>query len=283
MRAMPDAHAHVRKYLPIVERLAEKALDMAVDASPTKPREGEFVRSLMEWVPVGKGLLDGESVAVDYLPTMEAIRDERIVRFCDGRGHHRPHYIYLATGLHRAGLNVHSAELAMDAGVAAVAGDDAFDGFESIFLMQASCAHEDMTREVLDMEVGFLEPLGPLHPLDGDTSPDEWTFAEMSALHGLFNASLAVGHEAGLARAGEAARYHLQHTQPDYTTYQPWALAAFLYFPDTVGFAEQQLHDVETHLYTEGPPGALVPGLLLADAVATLRTVLRQNDEPSPA
>ncbi|MEM8781514.1 MAG: hypothetical protein AAGE65_01545 [Planctomycetota bacterium] len=268
---------HVEKYLPIVETLAAKALDLAINASPTKPREGEHVRSLMEWVPAAKALLSGESVGIDYLPTLEAIRDGTRVRFRDGRGHSRPHYLYLAAGLHRAGLGVHPVGLARDAGVVSCAGDELGDAFELPWLSNAVNDQFDMSRDWLDMEVGALESDTPMHPPDVDTTPDEWTFAEMGALHGLFNAAIAIGHDAGLAKAHAAARYHLQHTQPDYTTYQPWALAAFLYFPDTVGFAEQQLHDVETHLHVEGPPGALVPGLLLADAVATLREAAKRD------
>ena len=47
-------------------------------------------------------------------------------------------------------------------------------------------------------------------------------------------------------------------------------MAAFLGRPETVPFAEQQLHDVESHLAIAGPAGALLPGLLLADAYASL-------------
>ena len=110
-----------------------------------------------------------------------------------------------------------------------------------------------------------------------DEAPDAWVYREMTSLHGLFGLFSVYDDMALENRCLGICRYHLQHTQPDYTTYQPWALAAFLYFPETVAFGEQQLHDVATHLSVEGPPGALVPGLLLADAWATLNDLWKSR------
>ena len=281
--AMPDAHAHVRKYLPIVERLAEKALDMAIDASPTKPREGEFVRSLMVAVPVANALLGREpkgdpGLAVEAIVQAAEASNPKIV---DGRGHARLAYHYLLFDLVRRGELLREEEC----------GDAVFriDPPPHDDLIHHRCLYRMcMCRgEIAPLVewVPYEEGLKPYHEQTVNDTPDTWVYREMVALHGQFNWIIHHNHvlDAPEDQAHAVARYHLAHTQPDYTTYQPWALAAFLYFPDTVGFAEQQLHDVETHLYTEGPPGALVPGLLLADAVATLRSVLRQNDEPSPA
>ncbi len=100
----------------------------------------------------------------------------------------------------------------------------------------------------------------------------------MCALHGLFAVGAAESETGLLKRARRAARYHVEHTQPDYTTYQPWALSAFACWPETAVFAEQQLHDVTSHLSIERGPGALVPGLLLADAWATLDMLVREPD-----
>jgi hypothetical protein len=133
------------------------------------------------------------------------------------------------------------------------------------------CRHR---RAKLSIRRGLADDDGPrpLHEQTSEDTPEAWVYREMVALHGVFGLGLTVGDENLLPTARSAALYHLDHIQPDYTTYQPWALAAFAYWPETVVFAEQQLHDVTSHLSIEGGPGALVPGLLLADAWATLRS-----------
>jgi len=117
----------------------------------------------------------------------------------------------------------------------------------------------------------WLDPGGgALQSQDRDQAPDHWTYRELTGLHALHALADLTGNAHWAQRVACAARFHQANTQPDYTTYQPWALAAFLATPETVPFAEQQLHDVETHLNVAGGPGAVVPALLLADALATL-------------
>ncbi len=126
---------------------------------------------------------------------------------------------------------------------------------------------------------GPVQGEGPLHAMASDDTPDTWVYRELVGIHGAFGTFVANSYDEPGEIARRAARYHLHHTQPDYTTYQPWALAAFLWFPETVSFAEQQLHDVQTHLSIEGAAGALVPGLLLADAYATLTELLEKTSK----
>ncbi|XAL98538.1 hypothetical protein OT109_13230 [Phycisphaeraceae bacterium D3-23] len=112
--------------------------------------------------------------------------------------------------------------------------------------------------------------MGALHTQTADDTPDAWVYRELTGLHALHLASQVARGAGWAARCALVAEYHLEHTQPDYTTYQPWALPAFAEGDATAVFAEQQLHDVQTHLAIEGQGGALLPGLLLADASASL-------------
>ena len=114
----------------------------------------------------------------------------------------------------------------------------------------------------------------PLAPLGLNDLIDSWTYYELVGLHGLHLCNLIEPGDALSQSIHSATRYHLGHTQPDYTTYQPWALAAFSSDTHTAVFAEQQLHDVATHLSIEGPGGAVLPALLLADNAAAMSGTL---------
>ncbi|MEX0886526.1 MAG: hypothetical protein WD009_08820 [Phycisphaeraceae bacterium] len=111
-----------------------------------------------------------------------------------------------------------------------------------------------------------------LHAQHVDETLEAWTYTELTALHALHNLALHVDRPDWRRRVAATAAHHQQVTQPDYTTYEPWALAAFLDEPDTRPFAEQQLHDVTTHLRqgTDAMAAAAI-GMVLADAVHALR------------
>ncbi|MEM9753707.1 MAG: hypothetical protein AAF916_10025 [Planctomycetota bacterium] len=249
---------------------------MAIDASPTKPRAGEFARSLMVAVPIANLLL-GREPNGDHTPATDAVlraADVSDPKILDGRGHARLEYHYLLIDLVRRAGQLSNDQYEAIRGIEIPPHDDQ---------IHHRCLHRmcELRGEISPLVEwsAYERNTQPYHIQTSSDSPDAWVYREMIALHGQFNWGWMIGDELDppLEEAHDVARYHLQHTQPDYTTYQPWALAAFLYFPDTAGFAEQQLHDVETHLHVEGPPGALVPGLLLADAVATLREVMERE------
>lgn len=112
---------------------------------------------------------------------------------------------------------------------------------------------------------------GPLHTMDPDDLLDAWTYHELAGLHALDRLAQRTGRADWRGCVEQAAHYHLEHTQPDYTTYEPWAVHVFLRWPQTAMFADQQLHDVATNLGLSGPQAALMPALLLADAADALR------------
>lgn len=126
--------------------------------------------------------------------------------------------------------------------------------------------HQHQAQNALESVAPETENAGALHAQGIGDTQDTWVYREMTALHALDRLACMTGSPELAARAKAACLYHQAHTQPDYTTYQPWALGAFLRQPETRSFADQQLHDVAAHFAIEGGPGAAVAALLLADA-----------------
>lgn len=131
---------------------------------------------------------------------------------------------------------------------------------------------------------------GSLHRMNADESLDGWTWRELVGLHALAHVCVLAPSPMRLNRLQEVASYHLDNTQPDNTTNQPWGLPGFV-LGGAVTLAEQQLHDVLAHattLASRRPP--LLTGLLLADAARLLQrspkdgsehTVLKSTDPRS--
>ena len=253
----------VSRYRGLIQSVAEQAVAAAVDASPHRARPDEVRYSLTQMLPAARRLL-GQDVELKAPPT--GLR----VSFVDGRGQQRPVYRCLAAYLHWRATG-DCPVMRLDG-----SGDPAI-GLWQLWHRQA----EGGAVSLSDVEaiVGLGANAGgedaPLRPQSSDESPDHWTYRELTGLHALqaiaSGSSLDDETRAALrGRIAGVARYHQQHTQPDYTTYQPWAVSAFLSEPATTWFAEQQLHDVQTHLAIEGGGGAVLPALLLASAYADL-------------
>ena len=111
---------------------------------------------------------------------------------------------------------------------------------------------------------------GPLHDQSADETLEAWTYTELTALHALDHLAFHARRDDWRERVAGAAAHHQQVTQPDYTTCEPWAVAAFLAEPATRPFAEQQLHDAAAQLRQRPEAGPMI-GLILADAVQSLR------------
>jgi|GEM_PF-4555309 len=117
-------------------------------------------------------------------------------------------------------------------------------------------------------------PDGHLHPLTPDTLLDGFVYDELTALHAAANLALALNHPEKIAAVRRLVAYHVSNTQPDNTTNEPWALAAFALF-DNTGFAAQQLFDTRNHLnHHPNMPAAQrdIIILLLTDAMLTLES-----------
>ncbi|MEM9415599.1 MAG: hypothetical protein AAGA29_09010 [Planctomycetota bacterium] len=305
---MPDPTPPDSRSAALTRMLALRAMGMAVDASPFRPAQGTTRSSMLHAIPAARVLLGDDSPgALDamadelagFASFAQASGDAPILT--DGQGHTRPVYYPLCVHLMLSALAMQRQHVTQRLGdswadrlaafmrpiQAARVADDQMDDEEltagevGVLLWNALCELQWslLTRcefdgfiamRLIDRVAGIGGAGGALHPQAHDDTPDRWVYRELTGLHALHLASQVARGAGWAARSAMVAEYHLGHTQPDYTTYQPWALSAFAEGESTAVFAEQQLHDVQTHLAIEGPGGALLPGLLLADASASL-------------
>ncbi|MFI4859970.1 MAG: hypothetical protein ACIAXF_04730 [Phycisphaerales bacterium JB063] len=305
---MPDHATTADRHAALTRMLAGRALEMAVDAAPHRPAQGSARYSMLHAAPAARVLLGADdSATLDHLADQllalasAAADPAHPPELTDGQGHHRPVYGPLCVHLMLSALAVQRSQVVERLGdawasrvspimtpIRASRVEDAeLDDAElmalpiNTLLWRALCELEwalltnqafdgALAMRVIERVQNLVGADGALHPQTADDTPDAWVYRELTGLHALHLAS-QVGRGAGwAARCAQVSAYHLDHTQPDYTTYQPWALSAFAEGESTAVFAEQQLHDVQTHLAIEGPGGALLPGLLLADAAASL-------------
>ena len=136
---------------------------------------------------------------------------------------------------------------------------------------QATLMSRDIDLEMTDSAVAAIVATpgrdGSLHEMVSDDSLDTWTYRELVGLHALARLALHRRNKAWALRVEQIAHFHLENTQPDNATNQPWGVFAFLWSEKTRGFAEQQLHDATTH---GGGKIQLLPAMLLADAADCL-------------
>jgi len=132
----------------------------------------------------------------------------------------------------------------------------------------------ELAEAVVHQIINRPGPGGSLHPLEdpasnsGTASIDTWTYHELCGLHALASLAVIRRHAAWAKRVEQVAMYHLEHTQPDHTTTQPWGVFAFLWSPKTRSFGEQQIHDATAH--SGGLGLGTIAGMLLADAAVWL-------------
>src|SRR5690606_29098807 len=113
-------------------------------------------------------------------------------------------------------------------------------------------------------------------PSGGDPAPiippgsigaiEVWTEAELCSLHALWRIARLRGRGDLLARCLDAARWHVEHLQPDNATNHPWAIHVFVIAAHRLGGYEHELH-AQTMLHncqiTLGRPDALSAHILL--------------------
>ena len=266
---------HLSRYVRLMSSLAREGLD-AADAAPTRADAPGYPARL--GIPAARILLEPGVHHGDAMEALGSALSSDEARYNDTLGFSRPVYHPLLFHLwlqytgdpgksvrHPEANPRHSPHLA---------------------LWWALCDYEsglkNAAREAADAVTGNPGEDGALHPRGLDDQLDAWTWRELSGLHALVWLAQLDQNEAWWERIHEIAEHHQRATQPDYTTYQPWGIAAFVLTPGTRMFADQQLHDARTNLHLEGGGAGLLPGLLLADAVALLRRIdaNRNNRQP---
>ncbi|MEM1209332.1 MAG: hypothetical protein AAGI54_08700 [Planctomycetota bacterium] len=248
---------HLPRYQRLIAHLAGQALDLAEPhADPAEP--GSLAIALL----AARRLLNPDVPGKARAPSAEPLRDSH--------GHTRPAYRWLAAHLARQA----GATPALD--TLDTPHDDAIE----VRCLAAACIDAPAADLIPELEDHATAPT-PLHPyVDGDELIDVWWYRELAAIHGLANlVAHAAPHKQDRLRS--AVLYHLDNTQPDHTTAQPWGVAAFAFFPEAIPFADQQLHDAQANWTASGPAAALLPGLILADAAHTLARLTQRDPLPA--
>jgi hypothetical protein len=145
-------------------------------------------------------------------------------------------------------------------------------------LWRAACRETPAGESPLGADVEALlarDPSGgPLLAADAFLAIEVWAECELAALHALHRlirqAPRAVRADPR-ARLERAARWHLEHTQPDNSTNRPWALHVFLSLDDPTGeaglYAQTLLHNTLASHARDEP----LSRWILADAARELR------------
>jgi hypothetical protein len=103
-----------------------------------------------------------------------------------------------------------------------------------------------------------------LVPTAADNLESLW-YHELIVLHAFASYALECGDEGMLEGVRRAGLYHLNETQPDHATTEPWGINAFLLQEETYPLADQQLHAMRT----QRPEGIdAVSAILLVDTLA---------------
>ncbi|MEM9252598.1 MAG: hypothetical protein AAGB29_09650 [Planctomycetota bacterium] len=270
---------HLSRYQRLIAHLAGQALDLAEPhVDPAEPG------SLAIGLPAARAMLaasDEQAVAMGETASdaWRALADSR-GELRDALGHTRPTYYALVLAMtwatwapaNHKSVDVETMERA----------EQTLDARDEIELRLLSTRATGDAGQVTDAMIAGADD-GAMHPyVDGQELIDVWWYRELVAIHAL--GALALSSQPDrrlLTRLQRAVMYHLENTQPDHTTAQPWGVAAFAFFPEAIPFADQQLHDAQANWTTAGPASALLPGLILADAAHTLARVTQLD--PTPA
>ncbi|MEO0512401.1 MAG: hypothetical protein AAF108_05835 [Planctomycetota bacterium] len=116
----------------------------------------------------------------------------------------------------------------------------------------------DAANSVTDAAEDLVSADGPLAPL-ADGVIEVWTESELSGIQALRSLALAVERHDLAERALRAAAWHVDNTQPDNATNQPWAINVFAELasrPGTRGVEAEMYAQTLVHnaLFPRGRP-----------------------------
>jgi len=118
------------------------------------------------------------------------------------------------------------------------------------------------------------QPAGNFFVVDSHASPEVRWYQELAMLQAMASHDVCWRGKILSPESSRNALYHLEETQPDHATTQPWGLLAFILHPQTLSLADQMLHSVQTQRPHVNDPATL---MLLADTLYSLRQVIRRG------
>lgn len=131
-------------------------------------------------------------------------------------------------------------------------------------------AKMDVARNTFDQLIACQQKNGGFLLARPSDSPDMRWYHELVLLHAISSYAAQSGDPAVAAAVRRNALFHLEESQPDHATNQPWGLFAFIWVEEARPLADQMLHTVQTQ-HPNGIGG--VAAILLADALLCLDCV----------
>ena len=160
---------------------------------------------------------------------------------------------------------------ASDARVAAAAW--AAVGLGEVGRLTEDAALRDEASAAIARVVAAQRPSGSyLSTAAGVANLESLWYHDLALTHAVMSHAGRSGDPAACDSAMRAAAYHLDETQPDHATGQPWGLPAFIASPYARPLADSVLHAAAMASAAAGGTGGLgaVDVLLLADTLAAL-------------
>lgn len=208
------------------------------------------------------------------------------MRLADPAGHVRPVYFYLAVHLYLTACRNNVSHCPPDIlpqlrqladrieGLSETTADLAL--WLALVMLQAGLLLGDdalasRARALAGQWLDVSPRDGSLHEMTADDSLDAWTWRELVGLGAADHLARLTQNHVWRERCRNITAYHVDNTQPDNTTTQPWGIAAFLCEPAAVDFGVQQMHDAMTQgSHDGGRQVGLVAAMLMADAAWAL-------------
>ncbi len=190
----------------------------------------------------------------------------------DAAGHRRPAYRPLLVYAHLlAGMDVGEswlASLAVDVDVPLTAAAGAAAATAAWSALAKSIGGEGGSGQMFARLAAEQRPNGALLVATPSDNPETHWYHELVILHATADHALWSGDASVWAAVERATMFHLNETEPDHATGQPWGLPAFVRVPGAEPLADALLHAVSAH-QPGGPSGVAL--LLLADTLYGLR------------
>ena len=136
-------------------------------------------------------------------------------------------------------------------------------------------AWTDLASDLFGKIARAQQPTGAFLTAGPGDNPETHWYHELVLLHAAATYAVMTENRPLAAAVARNCEYHLNETQPDHATNQPWGLFAFFWNPTTRSLADGMIHSAAAlGGATTNTPSPLT-SILLADALYCLRLFLR--------